>query len=164
MIRYYLTANVNRLFKKCYKFFDRPPFERPPGRFQNFDKYCLNDGSYLVCRYRHCKMNPCTNSFDCGTCTGEIIIQIMNVSHFTLSNENDQICRFHGQLNLLSDDVSINEGLRGSTSNYGMLLQDIRNSTFTIQWVLKGGSQPINILHFAETSYIDSCCSYVGCY
>jgi len=64
----------------------------------------------------------------------------MNVSHYTLSNENDQICRFHGQLNLLSDDVSINEGLRGSTSNYGMLLQDIRNSTFTIQWVLKGGS------------------------
>lgn len=64
----------------------------------------------------------------------------MNVSHYTLSNENGQICRFHGQLSLLSDDVSINEGLRGSTSNYGMLLQDIRNSTFTIQWVLKGGS------------------------
>ena len=69
----FLAENVSRLNTKCYKFYNRPPFKKPPGKLQRYDRYCFNDGSYQVCKYKKCDRNPCTSSFDCETCPGKIL-------------------------------------------------------------------------------------------
>ena len=70
---FFLAENVSRLNTKCYKFYNRPPFKKPPGKLQRYDRYCFNDGSYQVCKYKKCDRNPCTSNFDCETCPGKIL-------------------------------------------------------------------------------------------
>lgn len=69
-IMFYFTENVHKLYTHCYKFFDQAPFIKPPGENGTFDKYCFHDGSYQVCLYSECNVNPCTNQTDCKDCEG----------------------------------------------------------------------------------------------
>lgn len=65
-----LYDNVYRIHRRCYKFFNTPPFVKPPGRVGNFDRYCFDDDGYQTCQYQRCLRNPCTKKMDCQQCNG----------------------------------------------------------------------------------------------